>query len=294
MVARSWNCKTLALPAWIAILLAAGPARAQQRDLLRDDDARIVQELERGPVTRMIGGDQRADKLGVRARFESALQARIKSLDRLSNVSEAQKKKLLLAGRVDIDRHLARLEELSVKLTGGETRDRLELQRIKKEIDGLQSLAGPDLFERGSLFAKVFQRTLSSDQLARFDEADRKRARERHDATLTWILETWQLRLSLSGDDRQRVDRFLHEHTRPPRKAGEYDYYGVLLQLSRVPEPTLKMQFHAAQWDVVKTHLLAAKSLEEKLTSGGYLPNDEVADRPQAKHPSALPEKKRG
>lgn len=277
----------------VAAALTVNSASAQERDLVIEEDA--IPAVRAQELNRLFLGPQGLNRLrDLRVRFESALRSRIKDLDRLPDVSEAQKKKLALAGRVDIERYVDRLQDFENKLAM-RGNDRAELVKVFQEIEGLQRLASQDLFGDGSYYTKVLARTLTDRQIARLKEIERKMALERHDGTLRWVLETWDQALKLSADQRQRLDLLLHEQTRPPRKYGEYDYYGVLLQLSRLPEPTLKMHFSDAQWALVSKHMDAARGLEETLKKGGYLPKDDVAAAPSRPDlPPVKPENKRG
>jgi hypothetical protein len=84
--------------------------------------------------------------------------------------------------------------------------------------------------------------------------------------------------LRLTVFQHRQLEELLLKETRPPRRFGEYDYYGVLFQLSRLPEDRLKKILDDLQWDQLKPHLAEAVRLEQTLKDGGFLPEERVAE----------------
>jgi hypothetical protein len=238
--------------------------------------------------------DRQLDRQGLRDRFESILKSRVDKLDHLYQLSGSQQKKLRLAGRVDIDRHFAKVEELEHRLSLVRA-DADAYSKVLEEISVLQRVKGQDLFGMGSLFSKVFGNTLTKEQTTRYRAVEQQTAKVHHQAALKWVLSTWDQTLKLSDEQHRRLDVLLAQATRPPRRFGEEDYVGLLLQLSRLPEGKLKSIFREEQWASLAPQLAEARRREPKLTRDGYVPEEDVAvGLPAARPGTTEAEKKQG
>jgi hypothetical protein len=260
--------------ATLTVVAAVRSARGQDTELTQDqapaiEHREVVAKLRFEAVTRKpsVGLER------LRNRFESELKSRVEKLDRHVGLSADQKKKLDLAARVDILRICDRLEELEQQLELPRVhRDHAALSKALQDIDELRLRPRPEVLGERSLFLKVLDNTLTREQKAAARRIEREAAIRRYAATVEWILGTWKEMLSLSADQRERLQALLRDRTRPPRKHGERDYYGVLVQLSRVPENELKTIFSDDQWAKLSRHFEEAKRLEATLEREGYLP----------------------
>ncbi len=287
---------THAICTGLIVVLSAGRLHAQDRDLIDVREPGIVQKVQRDAALRNVLRDPliAAVRSEDREKLESALLGRIKNIERVTPISDAQKKKLMLAGRADIERHLQRLHEIQLKLTGAQIEEPEGFQRLD-DLGPLNIPSKRELFAERSLFHKVMLKTLDGEQLQKLEDVARRRAIDGHKAIIQWVLGTWDQSLKWDARQRRKVEAFLHDHTRPAQKQGEYDYYGLLLQLSRLPEDQLKAQFAADQWVVLAPQIAEARKLELTLKDGGYLPKENVAaglDRPR-RDPEKV-QKKRG
>jgi hypothetical protein len=211
----------------------------------------------------------------VRDRYESALKSRIDRTVRLYGLSEAQKKKLQLAGRGDIKRLLDRVEDTRKKARMP-ARDADEFQAVVPDDRPLHLMPIGELFGEGSLFAKTLKTTVTKEQSSRYEMA----ALTRHRTTLQWVLGTWDQTLALNSEQHRRLEALLIRETRPPKRFGEEDYFGVLFQISRLPEATLKPLFREDQWAELSVQLAEAKRKGPTLKKDGYVPDNDVAAAP--------------
>ena len=140
-----------------------------------------------------------------------------------------------------------------------------------------------NLFTDDSLLGKVLRSTLGNEQFARYERIKLEARTARHQATLRWVVSTLDTSLHLNADQHRRFAALLAAETRPPRKFGEYDYYGVMFQVSRLPDARVKPIFAPDQWAKLEAHLTAASRLPRTLEEGGFVPENEVA----AKAPAA-------
>jgi hypothetical protein len=102
--------------------------------------------------------------------------------------------------------------------------------------------------------------------------------------------------LQLSPEQHQKLESLLLARTRAPRKFGEYDYYGVMYQMSKLPEQDLKPIFNEEQWQKIGLQFAQAQRLENVLRRGGFLPEEDVAEAGKTRRDDAIlgPERPRG
>ena len=147
----------------MAMLSIAGSGRAAQAQ----DDV-VVDENEEAPVNmvfNMAGVEQIDQQLYGRFggagvahnKLDAALALRVDDVERICGLTEAQKKKVQLAGRGDIKRFFDRVEVTKRKFQGGQNN---QFNNIWQEIQPLQAELTGGLFGDDSLFAKTVMRTL--------------------------------------------------------------------------------------------------------------------------------------
>ena len=217
----------------------------------------------------------------VRERYESALKSRVENSVRLYGLSEEQKKKLHLAGRGDIKRLIDRAIEARKRepLPPGDEND-VSGNRSRRPAAPPYLTSGK-LFGEGSLFAKTLRTTVTKEQAAHYEKVSREAALRQHRATLQWVLGTWDQMLALNPEQHRRLEALLIRETRPPRRFGAEDYFGVLFQISRLPEARLKPIFSNDQWAKLGVQLAEAKRREPMLKKDGYVPDNDVAAAPE-------------
>lgn len=109
-----------------------------------------------------------ATAAAVRSRLERVLKYEIQLVDHLCELTDAQKQKLQLAGRGDVERLFAALDESRSRIATVEKDD----QKTRELIGEMAQLArrvesGP--FGDGSVFRKTLESTLTTGQAARYD-----------------------------------------------------------------------------------------------------------------------------
>ena len=209
---------------------------------------------------------------GARNKLDSSLLLRIQDLERTCGITEAQKKKLRLAGRGDIKRFFDKVEELKRKFQQGQNDPNAN---IWQEIQPLQVELNTGLFGDDSLYAKTIRRTLNHEQAARFESLSHERTSFRFRATVDWFVVHLDKGLGLTDDQRQRFVELLVNEARPPRRFGPGDYWYLLLQTARVPEAKLKPIFDAPQWRLLCRQFAQARAMEQWLKTNGVLADDE-------------------
>ena len=73
----------------------------------------------------------------------------------------------------------------------------------------------------------------------------------------------------MKPEQHQKLEDCLIARTRPPRKWGEYDYYGLMCQAARLSEKKLKPIFDDVQWEKIEQQLAEAQRIEKILEDRG-------------------------
>ena len=286
----------VALGALVMIPRAASgqqPAPEQRGILERRNDLIEVEEIvdHLGPPAQREAMQLLAfslkDPEQVRVRLESRLKSRIDQLDRVCTLSKEQKNKLSVAGRGDIRRLFSQLEDLKSKLApGGEIGPRF----FAAVAEYRDVLTEKDCFGDGSLYAKILTSTLTPQQVAVREKTEREASISQHRSTIRWALGSMEPWLQLSQEQHNKLESLLCARTRAPRKFGAYDYYGLMFQASKLPEKELKSIFNDVQWQKIERQLAEARRLEQTLRTGGFLPDDDIADSGKTRQKGPIPE----
>ena len=208
-----------------------------------------------------------------RQKLETQLKLQMDAVDRECQLNEAQKKKLLLAGRGDIKRFWEHYEVTRQKFLLVR-KDQQKMNEIWQDIQPLQMTLNAGLFNDQSFLLKTIRNTLDAGQTSKYDTAEGDRRLARYHAKLELMVALLEAQMPLRHEQREKVLKLLREETKPPRRsAGQYEYYVVMLQASKIPEAKLKPLFDAAQWKIVKANLAQGRGMEETLKQNGLMPD---------------------
>jgi hypothetical protein len=192
------------------------------------------------------------------SRCAALLAHEIELLDRACSLSDAQKRKLLLAGRGDIKNFLDRAGDLRSKYVGTLiTPD--QYQAIRSEIDRLRTTNRWDLFHDHSLYKKTMRKLLTDEQVDRLTE---------------WVIAEWDLRvrdIHLEDDSRRQLAKLLRAKSNPPLGWSYYTYHVVTLQLAAL-EDEVRPLVVDKEWPAFAQQFAEAKRLEPKLRELGAWP----------------------
>lgn len=270
--------------ALLAAVVAAPAAHAQGFD---DDEAEEAEAVAMNPhmVTYsdenfdqwVFGGGKNA--ASARASIDSLLAMQIDEIDRACGLTDAQKKKLRLAGTGDVKRIFDAYEEKKRKFQGLKN-DQNRINEIFQEIQPLQTTINAGPFGDDSIFAKTIGRALDGPQAERYEKVSREKRAYRYRARVELAVNMLDGYVGMSADQRHRLTAVLVEETRPPKKFGRYDYQCVIFQASGLPEARLRPIFDDAQWRRVRRQLDGVKGLGMYLKNNGFLPDAGPASAP--------------
>jgi hypothetical protein len=306
---QAFRCRLLAVLALAALAAFPCAARGQQgRELIRPRNDLIgvedfVDQLDPPRVERFLRELKlmalgRGDAESARRRLESRWNFRIDQIDRACKLSPEQRSKLNVAGRGDMRRFFAQIDALKAKWADVAIEvdvQALHARLIEQSADFDAVKTDTDCFGDGSLFSKVLKSTLTPEQMAVRENTAKDAAMALHRTTIRWAIGSMEPWLHLSTGQREKLEVLLFASTKPPRKFGAFDYYGLMFQASKLPEKDFKSIFSEGQWQKVEKQLAEARRLEKTLRDGGFLPDEDVADAGKARQngPVSEPEQPR-
>lgn len=278
---QTWSIRSLALLLLCLVPIASTPLASAQGVVLAeaqavaaeaDEEELIIDpgfEIAESNFDQWIFGVQYADQ-GVK-RIESLLTLKVEAVNQACELTEDQRAKLKLAGDGDIQRFyddvaIVRAKFMKVR------RNRNAFNNIWQDIQPLQVRVNAGLFDQSSFLAKVLHRTLNDEQTARYEESELQRRQFRYGAKLALVVAMMERTMPLRAAQRGRFIQVLKEETKPPRVFGQYDYYLVLYQLTKVSEEKLKPIFDEAQWKAFQHFTAQGRGMEMFLKQQKVLP----------------------
>ncbi len=204
-------------------------------------------------------------------RLERVLTVRIGDLERTCGLSPAQKNKLLLAGRVDIQRFRAQVA--AARSTFDHLRsDRANLPAVTAETRSLAKVLAGDFFGDGSIFTKTTAATLDPAQQAHRRAVLAERGRLRHRALVARAVADLGMKVGFATHQAERFTGIILAETSPPeRPAGPFEGKLVLYQIASIPASKLQPIFDDYQWRALNRRLVDARSDEPSLRAYGLL-----------------------
>jgi hypothetical protein len=212
-------------------------------------------------------------------RMRNRAELQLAEVDRVCQLSDAQKQKLDLAVRGDMQRFLSDAALLRLKF------DKLMKDQKGKDINGfnevwqqmwqdLQPLhvrlnagltAAPT-----SLLMKVLPKTLTPEQQRAYDEVTGERRRFRYEASIGVALHELEEVVALSDSQREELTKLLLAMP-TPRQFGPYEMYVVLIRMTALPSEKLEPLFDASQWKSLKKHLDQYRGVRQSWVQAGIL-----------------------
>ncbi len=205
-----------------------------------------------------------------KTQLDKLLGLQIDDVDRAGKLSEAQRKKMQLAGSGDIKRFFEKVEVVRKKFLLVR-KDQQKFNEIWQDIQPLQLTMAAGLFDDGSLFHKTLRKTLTAEQATHYEQSQRDRRAFRYRAKVDLAVAMLENAMPLRDEQRKEFARLLMEQTRPPQKSGQYDYYVIMWQASKLPEDKLKPLFDNAQWKVLNQQFTQMRGMEQWLKQNGGL-----------------------
>jgi hypothetical protein len=212
-----------------------------------------------------------------RDQLDSLLMLSVGEVERSCNLSEAQRKKLLLAGHGDIKHFMDRVAEAR-RVFDLLRRDQNNINEIYQETVPLSTTLRAGLFGSDSFFSKTIGTTLEPEQEARYRKSILEKNQFRYRAKVRLAINNLDNAIGFSGEERQRLTDLVLEETKPPIKpAGQYETQVVLLKIARIPEAKIRPIFDEARWKLLIPQFQQARGMEAFLKTQGFLDEPEPA-----------------
>ena len=202
------------------------------------------------------------------SRLEMALADRLEELQVMYELSEAQRKKLELAGRGELKSFTDRLDSTLKKLADAGSRG--AMQQLVVELNDVRR-SEERLFDDGSRFSKVLARTLSQEQVSRSERLVRNPGYLRYRRAVAIAVRTLAGLVNISRTERIELSRLILTETTPPLKFGRTDHAFVMFQISRLPEARLKEIIPETHWSTFKWQITPWAGSEAFLKDDGFV-----------------------
>jgi hypothetical protein len=218
-------------------------------------------------VRRVVAESLSATEMA-RKRMESAIDSEMQWIEGRCQLTDAQKKKLRLAGRGDIESFFSRAAELRAKVVG-RSFDQQEYSEFSMQMSLLRMASQNGLLNDSSLFRKTLRRTLDEQQRADYQQLLRQRQLEAAETGLT----VWDrvnnnnaraLGVKLSPETRRKMCELIVAEGRLPESATPYMNYIVLLEADRIADQVRPLM-DDEQWEAFQKLVAQAKRVEPSI-----------------------------
>jgi hypothetical protein len=188
----------------------------------------------------------------------------IEAIDRVCKLTDDQKDKLELAARGDFSRFEHQVDDLRAEHVG-KTYGQNEIGEVYQKIQPLAAQYQAGLLGDASLFSKVLEGSLTSEQSQKFERIEQERRHARYAAKVGLFVAGLQRTCALTAKQRQELTELLLDQTKPPKVFGQYDWYVILYQAAKLPDDTYKKIVDEAQLKPLKQTLQQGQGMEQWL-----------------------------
>ena len=218
---------------------------------------------------------------GAKQKLLERLESEADSLQLICGLDEAQKKKLLLAGRGDIQAFVEAYTKVRAKFAESlKEQGQQAVQNIWQEIQPLQRKYHGMLFGEGSLFEKVLEHLLDEQQSARRRAVLREQRKFRLRSAEMQLISQMDRVSPFTQEKREKLLALVEQYVRPPKSFSKaehshYVMYYLLGQMAKIPEDELRPLFDEAAWTVVQQQIKQGKRMRGNLKAHGLVPEEE-------------------
>ena len=182
--------------------------------------------------------------------IENQLGNKVQQLSSEYDLTKAQQSKLLLAAQWEAKQFSNEVDALRQKYNSMAS-DIIGQQIVLSEAQALQkkrkTLFGPDSFS-----SKVMARTVTGEQLSKYQAVLDERLRLRHRSNIEGAIRDIERQVVIKIAQQEALVDLLLAEIPPPKSTHDYDETVVKYQLSRIPEQKLRTVFEADQWPLVR------------------------------------------
>lgn len=225
-------------------------------------------------------------------RILNRIELQLAELNQVCQLDDAQKQKLQIAARGDLQRLLSEAAPLRQKFNKLVKDQMLEgpnamevYQRLYQELQPLQLRISKGLTdEPASLLMKVLPRTLTAEQQAKYEALTNKRRLLRYQANIAVCLVNLEDVVFLSELQRDTITTMLLTMP-PPRQSGQYETYIIFGRMGSIPPEKLEPLFNARQWRAMSAYLNQCRITTKSLIESGMIDPEDIAAPAPAEKP---------
>ena len=221
-----------------------------------------------------------------RQRLQTQVKLKLSEIERVCQLTPEQKQRLELAAKGDLQRFFDQMALVRKKFDKVK-HDQNAWGEIWPEIQPLQAKQAR-LTEADSLLMKILPKTLTSEQVARYDVVAKERRLFRFRASVANSLVTLDSAVALKHEQREAITKLLLEETQPPQTFGQYNHYLVMYRLATLPQDKIKPLMDARQWQAISQQFNQYRGMRSFLVEQGLISRDELGAAELAV-PDAIP-----
>ncbi|MDZ4820194.1 MAG: hypothetical protein SGJ20_14595 [Planctomycetota bacterium] len=204
-----------------------------------------------------------------RMRFNAQLSLQLDEIQRVCNISAAQKEKLQLAARGDMARLFDEVAALHQKFSG--TIDQQKINEVHQATQPLQKKVMTGIFGSDSFFAKTVKVTLTPQQAEKMKSIGEERRRFAYSASIDTALAILSNVVAMDEKQHTTLKKLLLEETEPSLRRSQYDFQLIMFRLSKLDEAKVKSLFNEVQWKALKQQLDSHRGYESMLKQQGVI-----------------------
>lgn len=271
---------------WVMVMVLTLQASAEAIDFFEIVEPQVLEQNENQHGFRIENFDQwvfsNQQKLsGAKKQLFNRLEGEAESIQSTCKIEDAQKEKLLLAGRGDIQAFMQLYTEVRAKFAEKiKENNQQAMQNIWQEIQPLQKKYHGQIFGEGSLFEKVLGHLLDEQQSACLEQIRREQRRFQYQSAVLQLISQIEQAAPLTHENREKLLVLIDQHALPPKSMTghnrtHYFTYYIYGQMAEISEKELRPLFGKAVWKVVKQQMQQGKRMKRNLEQQGLVPDKE-------------------
>lgn len=223
-------------------------------------------------IFRKVGSPERG-----RQTLDTEIETAILHLDQICKLTDDQKAKLELAGRIDRKRFFDQMDDVRVKLDG------LNVSDENDDVAALQMKAKDGILDLDSFFVKTLRFQLTQEQKMRLSEY----RRSKHSESMKMALSDIEKIITLTEPQRDALGQLILELSPTPTEFRRTDLFpdtsdrwATLYKVAARSEQKVKPLLEPDQWETLEPRLRVYLQFKQYLTRKGLIVASVNDDQP--------------
>lgn len=261
------------------VLLLTSYSRAQGQGLVIAEEVEDVAGADLQQQQQFMVGDDYFDQVvygrpngsaDFKTRMDTLLSLRVDEIHQACNITDVQRRRLMLAGQGDVKRFSDRVTEVRARFKQSQF-DQQKFNEFWQEVQPIQMKMQSGLLGPDSFFHKSILQVLNPEQRVVYLRLDQQRKNFRYRARVELMIATIENSCPFTDEQREKLIEIILAETQPPRSFGQYDTYTVMYKMSKIDEAKLKTIFDETQWKAFSMHIGQGRGMEQFLRQNGML-----------------------